>query len=144
VQNTCRTNYRKRDGRRGADTWAPQGFVPLIPQTRAGRGEDIDPWCTLFGTGMNFRVVRMQVTLQALGNGCLIGLVLHLCGEFFPMYYSKDALAEFLSFGLQVLLSCPPLTSPTSIIHPPTTTPRRAPFLPFSSSSLSSRACPQT
>jgi hypothetical protein len=34
------------------------------------------------------------------------------------MYYSKDALAEFLSFGLQVLLSRrPPLTSPTSIIN---------------------------
>jgi hypothetical protein len=36
------------------------------------------------------------------------------------MYYSKDALAEFLSFGLQALLSSPPLTSPTSIIiHQP-------------------------
>jgi hypothetical protein len=53
------------------------------------------------------------------------------------MYYSKDALTELLSFGPQVLLSRPPpLTSPTSTIHQ-STTPRRAPFLPFSSSSLS-------
>lgn len=71
---------KARWAQRGARTRGCHRVVPLIHKPAQDGGEDIGPWCTLFGTGMIFRVVRMQVTLQAPGNGCLIGLVLHLCG----------------------------------------------------------------
>jgi hypothetical protein len=52
------------------------GATGLCPQTRAGRGEDIDPWRTLFGTGMDVEAVltvRLPSPSDAgAGNGCLV------------------------------------------------------------------------